>query len=658
MKWLVAPIATLATGGFALSAAPAQPSLVEQFPDVLELRGRPSDPGDHARNLFFDQGAWQGYALRPRGERGLGFIGPYWLAGGGVWLSDSFGEIEISNPGGGGPIDWSLSSTSSSALPGRLVSRAEAGSLAVRETLIFADRSTALIRLEIDSATPRTITVALVSHAFVAGSRYSADAGDALATNERLGVTVRTGMLGGDARVDVSPDGRSARVVALSEVRIIPHTTTTLFFREAITAGGGWAASLGDPEKLIRANEQRWTSYLSRVLGGSADLAARSRYRHAAVKAIETLISNWRAAAGDLPRAGLFPSYSNPDYNGYWAWDSWKHALALSRFAPELAEDQILAMFDLQDDAGMVPDVIYRDKTENNRRDTKPPLAALAVWDVYERTHDVGFLRELYPKLLKYHAWWYSNRDHDGNGLAEYGSTDGTLEAARWESGMDNAARFDTTQLVQNGATAWSMDQESVDLNCFLYVDKRSLARIAATLGDRRETVRLRKQAATLKTLIQRRFFDPQRGFFADYSVREGRLVPHSGPEGWMPLWAGVATRAQARAVAAKMMDSSKFLTYFPLPTLAADDPAFAPRKGYWRGPVWIDQAYFGIRGLENYGLDREAQMLRHRLLDRARGLNEAGPIFENYDPGTGEGLNAPNFSWSAGCFLLLLLSR
>ena len=46
-------------------------------------------------------------------------------------------------------------------------------------------------------------------------------------------------------------------------------------------------------------------------------------------------------------------------------------------------------------------------------------------------------------KLKQYHNWWYRDRDHDQDGICEYGSTDGSLIAAMWESGMDNAVRFD-----------------------------------------------------------------------------------------------------------------------------------------------------------------------------------------------------------------------
>ena len=55
--------------------------------------------------------------------------------------------------------------------------------------------------------------------------------------------------------------------------------------------------------------------------------------------------------------------------------------------------------------------------------------------------------------------------------------------------------------------------------------------------------------------------------------------------------------------------------TYLPFPTAAKDNPKYNPTK-YWRGPVWLDQAYFGVIGLDNYGYKKEAQELTVKLLN------------------------------------------
>ena len=86
--------------------------------------------------------------------------------------------------------------------------------------------------------------------------------------------------------------------------------------------------------------------------------------------------------------------------------------------------------------------------------------------------------------------------------------------------------------------------------------------------------------------------------------------------------------------------------------------PRLRPVRGYWRGPVWVDQVYFGITGLRNYGFDREADILTEKFINNAQGLTTDGPIHENYNPLTGEALNSPNFGWSSACIIKMLLDE
>ena len=306
----------------------------------------------------------------------------------------------------------------------------------------------------------------------------------------------------------------------------------------------------------------------------------------------------------------------------------------------------------------MVPDMIARDRKDNNLRDTKPPLATWAVAEIYSQNHDRAFIAEMFPKLYGYHRWWYQDRDHDHNGLAEFGSTDGTREAAGWESGMDNAVRFDDATMLKNHDGAWSLNQESVDLNCYLYQEKLELASMAAILGKQPLARKLRHEAASLRTQIQQTFFDPTLGYFFDTRLGSHQPIRVFGPEGWTALFTGVATTQQAQSVAEVLMDPAKFNTLLPFPTLARDDSHFAPAEGYWRGPVWIDQAAFAIQGLERYGLTTDAAAMREKLLTNAEGLARQEPFRETYNPLTGAGQNSRNFSWSAAEYFLLLHPR
>ena len=288
-----------------------------------------------------------------------------------------------------------------------------------------------------------------------------------------------------------------------------------------------------------------------------------SVYQQVLAKSHLTLQNNWRIAAGELKYEGLFPSYHYEWFNGFWSWDSWKHAVGLSYYNTKLAKNQMRALFDFQKEDGFIVDCIYRDTTieAHNYRDTKPPLSAWAVVKIYDKYLDTTFVKELYPKLKKYHYWWYNKRDYDKDGLCEYGSTDGSLIAAKWESGMDNAIRFDDAEILKNEEGAYSLNQESVDLNAYLYAEKNYLIKLAEMLNLSEDVEFYKKEATLLKTKIQQQFFDTKDGWFYDTNLEGNQFIKGEGSEGWIALWANVATQEQAEAIKTKMMNPLKFYT-------------------------------------------------------------------------------------------------
>ena len=386
-----------------------------------------------------------------------------------------------------------------------------------------------------------------------------------------------------------------------------------------------------------------------------------SIYQTLVAKTTLTLQNNTRIAAGELKHKGIFPSYHYKWFLGFWAWDSWKHAVAVAHYDIELAKNQIRAMYDYQLENGFIVDCIFRDTTleKHNYRNTKPPLSAWSVWKVYEQDKDINFIKEMYPKIIKQHNWWYTFRDYDNDGVCEYGSTDGTLIAAKWESGMDNAVRFDDSKMVQSDQAIFSMNQESVDLNAYLYAEKQYLVLMADLLGNKIAVEELKTAAKKLKTQIQDQFYDEKTGWFYDTSIDGKSFIKVMGCEGWIPLWANVASTVQAESVKKNMMNPDYFNTKVPFQTLSAHHPKFKPNRGYWRGPNWLDQAYFGVRGLRNYGYQKEANENAYKLIHNASGvLTKGSSIRENYQPITGEGLESENFSWSAAHYLLLMLDK
>ena len=403
-------------------------------------------------------------------------------------------------------------------------------------------------------------------------------------------------------------------------------------------------AILNDAQKNLLDNETRWNEYLTKVLRNDM----KPEYDRIAAKAVVTLMSNWRTHRGGLLHEGVSPSHAVGYFVGFWAWDSWKHSVALAKFHPELAKNGIRAMFDYQQHDGMIIDCIYTDPAENNARDSKPPLIAWAVDEIFTQTNDTAFVREMYPQMMAYYNWWYTKRDHDQNGMCEFGSTDGTLIAAAWESGMDNAIRFDDAKMLENSPhkDAWSMDQENVDLNAYLALESKLLRKFS-------ELLEVSFDAPDHSDKVAEYFFDKENGFFFDRRLSDGSFVTEPGCEAYTPLWTKVATAEQVAQMLPMIQDEAKFSTYIPFPTVAADNPKYDP-SGYCRGPIWLDQTYFGIKGIRNYGYSKLADEYTTQVFDRLEGLTEDAPIHENYGTHTGERLKAPHFSWSSAHLLML----
>ncbi len=222
---------------------------------------------------------------------------------------------------------------------------------------------------------------------------------------------------------------------------------------------------------------------------------------------------------------------------------------------------------------------------------------------------------------------------------------------------MDNAIRFDDSKILKNEEGAYSLNQESVDLNAYLYAEKMYLSELARVINELDDVKAYKKDAEILKTKIQSQFFDTIDGWFYDTNIDGNVFVKGEGSEGWTALWANAATQEQAAAVKEKMMHPKKFYTKVPFQTMSADHNRFDPLEGYWRGPNWLDQAYFGVEGLRNYGFNAEADKATIQIIEGAEGIIGKGKsIRENYHPLTGEGLNAENFSWSAAHLMMLLM--
>lgn len=612
---MIMGLAMLPLGGMAQTTR-------QEYKDIIDINLTPNVPR-RQNGCFSDMGSWMGFTLPETEKPVAGICGPYSIYYRN-WYARSLVTVK----------DASLSSSNYS--PGEVSLVANAHGTEIAQSLQFVDARTAL--LTITNATKKAFMLTADS---ISSKMNLSLQGNVLSVVNLNGERV---MVSFPDNVKVSLDGHNYVASVPSGVdKLTIGVSMVEQETEASIQQVHVASLMANPQPALQANDERWNGYLKKVI--REDMP--HDYNRIAAKSIVTLMSNWRAKRGAIFHDGIIPSHAVNYFIGCWAWDCWRFSAAMASFYPELAKDNIRVMFDYQQPDGMVIDCIYPDASENNARDSKPPLAAWAVNEVYEHTKDLDFLREMYPKLLKYHKWWYEKRDHDQNGICEFGSVDGTLEAAAWESGMDNAIRFDGTKMLKNADDAYSTDQESVDLNGYLSLEYTLLKKFAEILGEPFDLPDYRDKVADY-------FFDKKDGFFYDRRLDAPRsFVREAGCEGYIPFWAKIASKQQF-AKARKLLDNKKkFSTYIPFPTIAADNPKYSD-NGYWRGPIWLDQTYYGIKGYRNYGESKKADAYTDQVFRNIQGLIGGKPIYENYDTHTGKPLQSSHFSWSAACLLML----
>ena len=215
------------------------------------------------------------------------------------------------------------------------------------------------------------------------------------------------------------------------------------------------------------------------------------------------------------------------------------------------------------------------------------------------------------------------------------------LTRTKYESGWDNSPRWD------NGI----INMWAVDLNCFMVLLYRSMAKMAHYLG---EDARLwHQREADLSRLIEETLYDESQQAYVDRDRETGAFSNVLSPASFMPLFVGIASQKHAKAMECLARDPQKF--YPGMPTVTYDSSAFS--TDYWRGQTWLNVAYFAVKGLLDYGYVQTASEIRKFLLDMVYDNLPKG-LFENYDSVNRLGMFNKAFSWSAAFVIELVLMK
>jgi glycogen debranching enzyme len=298
----------------------------------------------------------------------------------------------------------------------------------------------------------------------------------------------------------------------------------------------------------------------------------------------------------------------------------------------------------------------------------QPPFVAQALERIYAATGDRVFLGELYAPVRGYFQWLAKSRDFDGDGLLTIISP--------FESGMDWKASYDpvignaarrTPRRLYTSRYFWqvvSIDWHNfvrrydlerirsrarflvkdVGYNTAYALDLAAMERLAPIAGDDPEPYRERRHRVVRAMLEQ--MYDEAAAAFYDLWQPGGRKLRILTPTIFFPLaLAEIDDAIAGQVLDAHFSNPREFATPLPLPSLAVCDPGFfAGESPYlWRGPTWAFPNWLLYHALRGRGRDAEAERLRAAL----RRAVEASGFREYYNPFTGEGYGARDFSWS-----------
>lgn len=339
---------------------------------------------------------------------------------------------------------------------------------------------------------------------------------------------------------------------------------------------------------------------------------------------------NWSSMIkpqGNITRYGMVMS-KNWMYN-IWSWDNCFNAISLGYHQPNASWDQIMVLFDHQDNTGAIPDYINAHHMVWEFR--KPPIHGWTLAKLMKQyqLNDTQ-LNDIYKKLTLWTNYWFDYRDGDHNGLPEYYHGN--------DSGWDNSTSFDT-----------GFPAEGADLAALLIEQMDVLSEVAMKIQKPDEAKKWKQRAdATLGKMIAELWNGDK---FVSRNAVTGQINTESQSlMSYLPILLGERLPEKIRK---KMISDLKrpdyLVTTYGLATESPQSKLYVP-DGYWRGPIWAPTTLMVIDGLQRSNETKFAKELAVKFSDLC---NKSG-FAENFNAISGEALRDPAYTWTSSVFLIL----
>jgi glycogen debranching enzyme len=312
-----------------------------------------------------------------------------------------------------------------------------------------------------------------------------------------------------------------------------------------------------------------------------------------------------------------------------WSWDHCFNAMALTYHRPAVAWDQIMLIFDQQDEYGGLPDYV------NDRgmlwNFCKPPIHGWVLGWMMRHTSFIrqDQVRQVYGQLCRWTEWWFRFRDDDHDGIPQYHHGN--------DSGWDNATPFQV-----------GVPLESPDLCAYLALQMETLAMMAVQLGNMEEAESWQRRSEELLEMMLAHFW--QGDHFVAMRSGDHLIADTESLLLYLPLILGKRLpQAVREELVAGLTRPGRFLTPYGLATESPGSGDYEA-DGYWRGPIWAPATMILVEGLADCGEMDLARDIARRFCDMAARHGMA----ENYNALTGEPLRDRAYTWTASVFLVL----
>ena len=384
-----------------------------------------------------------------------------------------------------------------------------------------------------------------------------------------------------------------------------------------------------------------------------------------------------------LPTKGLYPYQ--------WNWDSAFAAWGFATFDLPRAWDELDTLMASQWGSGMVPHIIFHQpdpgyfpgpdvwqtgQSPATSGISQPPVAATMARLIYDMDPKAGEarMRQLFPKLVKWHRWWAEVRCTHGPAAIVHPWESGRDNCPDWDIGMAGVdgsgvgpyTRRDTGHvnpemrptkedydryiaMVEFGRSVGWDDAKIVNDGPFLMADPgitfillrahEDLAAIGRALGE--DVTEIEAWATTLRSALPLIWNDAL-GAFDARNLRNQEFAGILGSGAFLAYLAG-AGNPQLDAQLMRAWDA----VAYGIPSADPEGAIFDPRK-YWRGPTWpVVNSLLAI-GLRDSGRDDLAERLRQET----EALIRKHGFYEYFDPLDATPCGGADFTWTAAIWL------